>query len=73
VITETYRAHLARTGKTQSQFCREINRSPQTLCNLLRRTPDPIVICDAANVPVYVGYYTEYYCRGESAGAASNG
>ncbi len=66
MITETYRAHMARTGKTLSEFSAQINKSPQSICNLLRRTPDPIVIADKADRPVYVGYYRSFYEQGEA-------
>jgi hypothetical protein len=58
--TESYFDHIARTGKTQASFARELGKSPQTLCNMLKRE-DLIVTCDAADRPVYVGYYQEYY------------
>lgn len=62
-MEETVPAYIARTGKTQAQVAREINRSPQALNNMLSRH-DMHIVCDPADAILYVGYYDEYYRRG---------
>lgn len=59
---ETLQEYVARTGKSQAQVAREIDRTPQALNNMLSRH-DLYVVTGMADEILYVGYYGEYYRR----------
>jgi len=64
-VEESVAAHIARTGKSQAQVAREIERSPQALNNMLNRHDDLHVIVGPTDNILYMGYYEEYYSHGD--------